>query len=65
MHHLTDRIAHTTAFVTSVVEHLLERELNSISLSDRWSAVWWDTGEIYLDTNCSETFLYILLNISP
>ena len=26
MHHPTDRIAHTTAFVTPVVDHLLERE---------------------------------------
>ena len=27
MHHPTDRIAHTTAFVTPVVEHLLERQI--------------------------------------
>ena len=27
MHHPTDRIAHTTAFVTPVVEYWLEREL--------------------------------------
>ena len=27
MHHPTDRIAHTTAFGTPVVEHWLEREL--------------------------------------
>ena len=27
MHHPTDRIAHTTAFVTPVVEHWLEREM--------------------------------------
>ena len=27
MHHPTDRIGHTTAFVTPVVEHWLEREL--------------------------------------
>ena len=26
MHHPTDRIAHTTAFVAQVVEHWLERE---------------------------------------
>ena len=26
MHHPTDTIAHTTAFVTTVVEHWLERE---------------------------------------
>ena len=27
--HLTDRITHTTAFVTPVVEHWLERDLGS------------------------------------
>ena len=27
MHHLTDRIAHTTAFVTPVLEHWLEQDL--------------------------------------
>ena len=27
MHHPTDRIAHTTVFVTPVVEHWLEREM--------------------------------------
>ena len=27
MHHPTDRRAHTTAFVTPVVEHWLEREI--------------------------------------
>ena len=27
MHHPTDRIAHTTAFVTPVVEHWIEREI--------------------------------------
>ena len=32
MHHPTDRIAHTTAFVTLVMEHWLERE---IKMSER------------------------------
>ena len=27
MHHPTDRIVHTTAFITPVVEHWLEREI--------------------------------------
>ena len=27
MHHPTDRIAHTTAFVTTVVEHWLEQDI--------------------------------------
>ena len=30
MHHPTDRIAHTTAFVTPVMEHWLEREIRQI-----------------------------------
>ena len=29
MHHPTDRITHTTVFVTPVVEHWLERELQN------------------------------------
>ena len=32
MHHPTDRIAHTTAFVTPVVEHWLEREIAPVSV---------------------------------
>ena len=27
MHHRTDRIAHTTAFITPIVEHRLEQEI--------------------------------------
>ena len=27
MHHPTDRITHTTAFVTPIMEHWLEREI--------------------------------------
>ena len=30
MHHPTDRIAHTMAFGTLVVEHWLEREIGSV-----------------------------------
>ena len=32
MHHPTDRTAHTTAFVTPVVEHWLEREIAQLVL---------------------------------
>ena len=32
MHHPTDRMAHTTAFVTPVVEHWLEREIAQLKL---------------------------------
>ena len=36
MHHPTDRIAHTMAFVTPVVEHWLEREIfNPIDVKRR------------------------------
>ena len=38
MHHPTDRIAHTMAFVTPVVEHWLEREIAQWvhPMKDRW-----------------------------
>ena len=35
MHHPTDRIPNTTAFVTPVVEHWLEREIAQWLVSDR------------------------------
>ena len=38
MHHPTDRIAHTTAFVTPVVEHWLEREKYVSALFVSWSS---------------------------
>ena len=34
MHHPTDRITHTTAFVTPVVENWLEREINTTNMSE-------------------------------
>ena len=34
MHHPTDRITHTTAFITSVVEHWLEREIAQHRVKD-------------------------------
>ena len=38
MHHPTDRIAHTMAFVTPVVEHWLEREIRKMGKerNDGW-----------------------------
>ena len=48
MHHPTDRITHTTAFVTPVVEHWLEREqLYSIK-----TAIW----DCYCITNLGEDY---------
>ena len=35
MHHPTDRITHTTAFVTPVVDHWLERDIYNIALLKR------------------------------
>ena len=47
MHHPTDRIAHTTAFVTPVVEHWLEWEISQMVHHEglvRWpTAPWTDT----------------------
>ena len=36
MHHPTDRIKHTTAFVTPVVEHCLEREIAAAGFLSRY-----------------------------
>ena len=39
MHHPTDRITHTTAFVTPVVEHWLEREIAQfICQPEQWAS---------------------------
>ena len=61
MHHSTDRIIHTTAFVTPVVEHWLEREIVQWKSSYRFNAKYvmlyvdlelWDTqGICILDAN--------------
>ena len=50
MHHPTDRIAHTTAFVTPVVEHWLEREIAQVT--------W--TVDIY--TRCRTEVPWLLLD---
>ena len=43
MHHPTDRIAHTTAFVTPVVELWVEREIAQwVSCCNKPGAVWFD-----------------------
>ena len=44
MHHPTDRITHTTAFVTPVVEHWLEREW-----FDKSSTHFFDGGDRRLE----------------
>ena len=35
MHNPTDRIAHTMAFVTPVMEHWLKQEINGSTMKDR------------------------------
>ena len=50
MHHPTDRIVHTTAFVTPVVEHWLEREIAHEGSIRRLIAPWANalTTELHL-----------------
>ena len=63
MHHPTDRIAHTTAFVTPVVEHWLEREEaqwvhheGSIQRPIMWIRSW--RKEMFYLMTHSEHFIY-------
>ena len=56
MHHPTDRIIHTTAFVTPVVEHWLEREITSTrSVQDDNTMV---TIQLYLMEGVLLTLVY-------
>ena len=65
MHHPTDGIAHTTAFVTPVVEHWLEREIAQWvhhEGSIRWPIAPWAntlTTELYLAPLITETVFHI------
>ena len=60
MHHPTDRIAHTAAFVTPVVEHCLEREfiLKCLYLLHLYSNL-----VIYKETHTISIIFYIYINI--
>ena len=53
MHHPTDRIIHTTAFVTPVVEHWLEREI----------AQWVHPMKDRSDVSCSQQSRFLLLDL--
>ena len=48
MHHPTDRIIHTTAFVTPVMEHWLEREIAQWvhPMKDRF----WESNVLFINT---------------
>ena len=62
MHHSTDRIAHTTAFIIPVVEHWLEQEIAQKGCMDeldqwiktnRWVGGlmhWWISGYTHIHT---------------
>ena len=54
MHHPTDRIIHTTAFVTPVVEHWLEREI----------AQWEQNNDADLLSQHKERVTYLTLLIA-
>ena len=47
MHHPTDRIVHTTAFVRPVVEHWLEREINRMRRKEMFYLTTHSTHFIY------------------
>ena len=53
MHHPTDRITHTTAFATPLVEHWLEREIG------QWAKHHMSSGNIYI--NNMDCFHYFSL----
>ena len=54
MHHPTDRITHTTAFVTPVVEHWLDREIA------QWVHPMKDRSDVFLRTPDSD-FIYLFI----
>ena len=56
MNHPTDRIAHTTAFVTPVVEHWLERECQMYYFME--SKVWKNSRTF--DYLCIYLYIYIM-----
>ena len=63
MHHPTDKIAHTTAFVTPVVEHWLEREIAQWvhPMMDRSDDPSHHERTVYLD----QWFLTVLEVLNP
>ena len=69
MYHPTERTAHTTAFVTPVVEHWLEREIaqwvhNEGSHTDLVIISCWKKGNVlFNDTLNTFTYDYIVMDI--
>ena len=53
MHHPTDRITHTTAFVTPVVEHWLERDIAQWELN----TVLYGICNVMYSTACHTTYV--------
>ena len=77
MHHPTDRIAHTTAFVIPVVEHWLEREIAEqqrqaldgsqalcVSSEDEISTEHFNVLSINLFYDTLNTFLFMFISAS-
>ena len=61
MHHLTDRITHTTAFVISVVKHWLERKIMLRGLRSGYRKEFF----IYLFNDALVTFLFTGTDCRP
>ena len=64
MHHPTDRIIHTTAFVTPVVEHWLEREIaleQGVAHDCIWIIEIGLTSSIHLELDVYKTSLNIVV----
>ena len=55
MHHPTDRITHTTAFVTPVVEHWLEREIVSFGVGRNCLEFRW-LGDVLLSGSIAQGY---------
>ena len=76
MHHPTDRITHTTAFVTPVVEHWLEREIaqwvhpmknrsDDPSHHERTLNLWATSRSSCEENHCSHMRYYVFLTVKP
>ena len=53
MHHPADRITHTTAFVTPVVEHWLEREIATLGWRHNTVVGCWTNSSIARSKSCA------------
>ena len=61
MHHPTDSIIHTTAFVTPVVEHWLEREITYYKMLKRFQQNTMPQTDIDITRECVHGTLLVLV----